>query len=89
MSQLRKLKREKVKTLLSSSIANLKEAYELGYAEGKADGYNLGAEEQRTLDIESVKNLLNGLEELPGIGMVTANKIRFLVQSKLNEKEDV
>lgn len=77
------MKREKVKISLSPSLSNLKEAYQLGYAEGKADGYNEGAAEQRTLDIESVKTLLNGLEDLPGIGLVTANKIRYLVSCKL------
>ncbi|MFS0776241.1 hypothetical protein ABC255_09565 [Neobacillus sp. 3P2-tot-E-2] len=61
---------------------NLKYTYELGYNEGQADGYNQGAADQRKLDIESAVNLLNDLESLPGIGEVTANKIRILVASR-------
>jgi hypothetical protein len=39
-------------------------------------GFNAGAQEQRESDIECLVNLLEGLEEWPGIGEVTAAKIR-------------
>lgn len=89
MGQLREMKREKVAHSLSPSLANLKEAYDFGYAEGKADGYNSGAAEQRKLDIESVMKLLDGLESMHGIGIVTANKIRYLVSNKFEQRSDL
>lgn len=45
-------------------------------------GFAAGAKEQRETDIECLVNLLEGLEEWPGIGEVTANKIREHFMSK-------
>lgn len=39
-------------------------------------GFDAGAKEQRLTDIECLVNLLEGLEEWPGIGEITAKKIR-------------
>jgi|GraSoiStandDraft_45_1057281.scaffolds.fasta_scaffold26467_6 hypothetical protein len=39
-------------------------------------GFDAGAKEQRESDIECLVGLLEGLEEWPGIGEVTAAKIR-------------
>jgi hypothetical protein len=39
-------------------------------------GFDAGAKEQRESDIECLVSLLEGLEEWPGIGEVTAAKIR-------------
>jgi hypothetical protein len=39
-------------------------------------GFDAGAKEQRESDIECLVNLLEGLEEWPGIGEVTSAKIR-------------
>lgn len=58
---------------------NLKLVEHLAYTRGYEDGVTA----QRKLDIQSVTNLLNGLEELPGIGLKTADKVRVLVLSKL------
>jgi hypothetical protein len=83
MGSIRKMKREKVNPF---PVPNLKAAYEMGYAEGKIAGINEGAFEQRKLDIQSVANVLNDLEGLPGIGKATANKIRYLVASKMQDR---
>jgi hypothetical protein len=39
-------------------------------------GYSAGATEQRESDIESVIQLLESLEDVPGIGNRTADKVR-------------
>jgi hypothetical protein len=39
-------------------------------------GFDAGAKEQRESDIECLVSLLEGLEDWPGIGEVTAAKIR-------------
>jgi hypothetical protein len=62
MGSLRKMKREMVKP---PSFVNLKLLEQVAYDRG----FNEGAAEQRKLDIESVVKLLEGLEELPGIGV--------------------
>ncbi|MEH7093962.1 hypothetical protein [Neobacillus vireti] len=51
-------------------------------------GFDAGAKEQRESDIECLVNLLEGLEEWPGIGEVTAAKIRQHFLSKFGVKED-
>jgi hypothetical protein len=81
MGSLRKMKRDMGKG--NPSLMNLKLLEQIAYDRG----YECGAAEQRKLDIQSVTNLLNGLEELPGIGAVTANKIRYLVASRLERME--
>jgi hypothetical protein len=48
-------------------------------------GFNAGAKEQREADIESLVNLLEGLEEWPGIGEITAAKIREHFMSKFGK----
>ncbi|MBO0961468.1 hypothetical protein J1P26_17315 [Neobacillus sp. MM2021_6] len=75
---LKKLKKERV---IPSPAVNLKLLEQLAYDRG----YNDGAVAQRKLDIESVVKILDGLEDMPGIGEVTANKIRYLVSSKFEQ----
>jgi endonuclease III len=78
MGSIRKMKREQQPKVKYPNIEPLiRAAYDRGY--------NKGADEQRTLDIQSITNLLNDLESLPGIGKATANKVRVLVASKLGE----
>lgn len=77
MSSIRKMKRDMAKG--KPSPVNIKLLEQLSYDRG----YNEGAADQRKLDIESVVKILDGLEEMPGIGKATANKIRYLVSSKL------
>jgi ERCC4-type nuclease len=69
------MKREKTKPTQS---VNLKLLEQIAYDRG----FNEGAAEQRRLDIQSVAKLLEGLEDMPGIGEKTAWKIRELVMSK-------
>ncbi|WP_117017101.1 hypothetical protein [Aeribacillus pallidus] len=68
---LRKIKREREKI---SSPFKLIAAWNKGFA--------AGAREQRKSDIEHLVKILEGLEEIPGIGEKTAWKVReyFLQQ---------
>lgn len=50
-------------------------------------GFSAGAKEQRESDINCLVDLLEGLEEWPGIGEVTAGKIREHFMSKFGIKE--
>jgi DNA uptake protein ComE-like DNA-binding protein len=45
-------------------------------------GFNQGVKQQRESDIENLVNLLEGLEEIPGIGDKTATKIRMFLLNK-------
>jgi DNA uptake protein ComE-like DNA-binding protein len=76
-SSLRKMRRE----IKPSAPLNIKLLEQLAYD----CGYNEGAAEQRKLDIQSVVKLLDGLEELPGIGKKTANKIQYFVSNKFGK----
>jgi hypothetical protein len=51
-------------------------------------GFNAGAAEQRQSDINCLVDLLEGLEEWPGIGEVTAAKIRTHFLNKFGIRED-
>lgn len=48
-------------------------------------GFAAGAKEQLEFDIERLSNLLEGLEEWPGIGEKTALKIREHFMSKFGQ----
>jgi hypothetical protein len=51
-------------------------------------GFNQGVKQQRESDIENLVELLEGLEDIPGIGDKTATKIRmFLLQKFKNWSE--
>jgi nucleotidyltransferase/DNA polymerase involved in DNA repair len=51
-------------------------------------GFNQGVKQQRESDIENLVTLLEGLEDIPGIGDKTASKIRmFLLQKFKNWSE--
>jgi len=63
------------------SPVNLKLLEQLAYDHG----FNEGAAAQRKKDIESVVKILDGLEDMPGIGKTTANKIRYLVSDKFQK----
>jgi hypothetical protein len=51
-------------------------------------GFDAGAKEQRESDINCLIDLLEGLEEWPGIGEVTAAKIRKHFLNKFGIRED-
>lgn len=78
MGMLRKMKRERK----DSPAINLKLLEQVAYERG----YNDGALKQRKMDIEFLAKLLADLEEFPGIGEKTAEKIRLLVLSKFGAK---
>lgn len=48
-------------------------------------GFDAGAKEQRLQDIECLVGLLEGLEEWPGIGEITAAKIREHFMNKFGQ----
>jgi hypothetical protein len=48
-------------------------------------GFDAGAKEQRESDIQCLTELLEGLEEWPGIGEITAAKIREHFMSKFGK----
>jgi hypothetical protein len=66
LGAIRKIKRGKAKP--SPLDPNLITAWNKGFEQG--------AKEQRESDIECLVSLLEGLEECPGIGEVTAAKIQ-------------
>jgi hypothetical protein len=82
MGQLRKMKKE----------INPKFPHQLDFKLTESAifnrGFQAGAKEQRESDIECLVNLLEGLEEWPGIGDVTAGKIRQHFMSKFGIRED-
>jgi hypothetical protein len=45
-------------------------------------GFAAGVKQQRESDIENLVNLLEGLEDIPGIGDKTATKIRLFLLNK-------
>ena len=75
MGALRKLKRVSSKP---TQPVNLKLLEQVAYDRG----FNEGAAEQRRLGIQSVIKLLEGLEDMPGIGEKTAWKIREVIMNK-------
>lgn len=80
MGTLRQLKRGKeVKKTVAP--VNLKLLEQLAYDRG----YNEGAAAQRKSDIECLVDLLEGLEDWPGIGGKTSAKIREHFMSKFGE----
>lgn len=76
MGTLRKIKRGKQQAPPSF---NQKALLEIAHTRGFDDG----AEAQRQADIEYVVNLMEELETVPGVGKVTADKIREYFTSKL------
>jgi hypothetical protein len=76
-STLRKLKREKKPT--SPLDPKLMEAFN--------KGFSAGAREQRKSDIEHLVKILEGLEEIPGIGEKTAWKVREFFLQKFSKNE--
>ncbi|AVO22598.1 helix-hairpin-helix domain-containing protein [Aeribacillus composti] len=76
---LRKIKRGR-ETIAFPARKNGKVADQVMQAWNK--GFSAGAREQRKSDIEHLVKILEGLEEIPGIGEKTAWKIRefFLKQ---------
>jgi hypothetical protein len=50
-------------------------------------GFNAGSKEQRETDIQQLINVLESLEEIPGVGEITANKIRELFLSQFGKEE--
>jgi hypothetical protein len=81
MGTLRKMKREnKPKPKLNFEL-DLKLTESLIFNRG----FVAGAQEQRESDIECLVNLLEGLEEWPGIGEVTAQKIRVHFMDKFGQ----
>lgn len=81
-NSLKKLKRRKEERTPAPPV-NLKLLEQIAYNRG----YDQGAMDQRKQDIQSVLNILDGLEDMPGIGKATANKIRYLVASKFEVKD--
>jgi hypothetical protein len=51
-------------------------------------GFKAGSKEQRETDIQQLINVLESLEEIPGIGEITANKIRELFMSQFGKEGD-
>jgi hypothetical protein len=78
MGTLRKMKRDQ------STKPKLNFQLDLKLAEAAVfnRGFQAGAKEQRESDIECLVGLLEGLEEWPGIGEITAGKIREHFMSK-------
>jgi DNA uptake protein ComE-like DNA-binding protein len=48
-------------------------------------GFKAGTKEQRETDIQQLINVLESLEEIPGVGEVTANKIREMFMSQFGK----
>lgn len=78
MGTLRKMKRE----LQTKAPVNLKVLEQLAYERG----WNAGALDQRKMDIKFLAKLLVELENYPGIGEKTADKVRHLILSKFGAK---
>ena len=76
-STLRKLKREKQTS--SPFHIEVMAAWNKGFA--------AGAREQRKSDIEHLVKILEGLEEIPGIGEKTAWKVREFFLKRFGSKE--
>jgi endonuclease III len=74
MGTLRKIKRGQVKP--SPLDPRIMEAWN--------GGFKQGVKEQRESDIENLVNLLEGLEDIPGIGEKTATKLRMFFLDKFN-----
>jgi hypothetical protein len=72
MGSIRKMKREQQPKPKLNYQLDLKLTESLIFNRG----FDAGAKEQRESDIECLVSLLEGLEEWPGIGEVTAAKIR-------------
>ncbi|KAB2335061.1 hypothetical protein [Bacillus mesophilum] len=70
-SALRQLKKNK------SPMQKFEAAYDKGYM--------AGAGEQKKADVEHVWNLLQSLEQIPGIGPQTAEKVRQHFLTKPNK----
>jgi hypothetical protein len=51
-------------------------------------GFSAGAKAQRESDIEHLVKILEGLEEIPGIGEKTAWKIREFFLQKFESKDE-
>lgn len=73
-SALKQLKKAKGKTNPSPLNPLLMEAWNKGFDQGVA--------QQRENDIENLVYLLEGLENIPGIGDKTATKIRMFLLNK-------
>jgi hypothetical protein len=78
MGTLRKMKRE----LKPKAPVNLKALEQLAYERG----WNAGAMDQREMDIKFLAKLLVELENYPGIGEKTADKVRHLILSKFGAR---
>jgi hypothetical protein len=78
MGTLRKMKRE----LQTKAPVNLKALERLAYERG----WNAGALDQREMDIKFLAKLLVELENYPGIGEKTADKVRHLILSKFGAR---
>jgi hypothetical protein len=78
MGTLRKIKRE----LQSKTPENLKLLERLAYERG----WNAGALDQRKMDIKFLAKLLVELENYPGIGEKTADKVRHLILRKFGNQ---
>lgn len=78
MGTLRKMKRE----LQTKASVNLKALEQLAYERG----YNAGALKQREMDVKFLAKLLVELEDFPGIGEKTADKIRTLILGKFGSR---
>jgi hypothetical protein len=83
MGSLRKMKRDQMPKPKVNYQLDLKLTESLIFNRG----FDAGAKEQRESDIESLVGLLEGLEEWPGIGEITAGKIREHFLSKFGIKE--
>ncbi|MBT2722292.1 hypothetical protein J7E67_14730 [Bacillus sp. ISL-46] len=81
MGSLRKMKREHQPKPKVDYQLDLKLTESLIFNRGFA----AGAKEQRESDIECLVNLLEGLEEWPGIGEATSQKIRVHFMNKFGQ----
>lgn len=78
MSQLRQLKKSKVNSSPSTLDPTLIKTWNRAYDHG----FKQGVQQQRENDIENLAYLLEGLENIPGIGDKTATKIRLFLLNK-------
>ena len=52
-------------------------------------GFNQGVKQQRESDIENLVNLLEGLEDIKGVGDKTAEKLRMFFLNKFEKRRSI